>query len=158
MLGQMTSVVTSSVGAGIVTGYNSKRRMAAILDEGGNVLSTDDGFTASVTILLNGINAFLYQLVLLPLYSMIALQKTIVCTANDVFALFDATNFVIRIGRPDLQMASDVAAGVCMSKMYDSMLQSSGEGGMDNNLASSLNQFWGSSQVRGAIKAGSASR
>ncbi len=60
--GQMTSVITSSIGAGIVTGYNNKRRMAAVIDDGGSSFAQDDGFTASVTILLNGVNAFLYQL------------------------------------------------------------------------------------------------
>jgi hypothetical protein len=48
---------------------------------------------------------------------MIALQKSIVCTTNDVFALFDAAGFRIRLGRPDLQAASDVSAGVCMTRL-----------------------------------------
>ena len=158
-LGQMTSVITSSVGAGIITGYNTKRRLAANIDQGGSALmGHDNAFTASVTMLLNGVNAFLYQLVLLPLYSMIALQKSIVCTANDVFALFDVTDFKIRLGRPDLQRASDVAAGVCMTKFFDGMMEESGIQEVTDDFISGLNQFMqNSGQLRGAIKAGSAS-
>jgi hypothetical protein len=73
VLGQMTSVITSSVGAGIVTGYNNKRRMAMSMEQGGNAFSNDDAFTASVTILLNGVNAFLYQLVGLCHFSFVGL-------------------------------------------------------------------------------------
>jgi hypothetical protein len=183
--GQMTSVITSSIGAGIVTGYNNKRRMAAVIDDGGSSFAQDDGFTASVTILLNGVNAFLYQLasffsqfnmlllffncnlsflstdfqpwqVLFPLYSLIAMQKTIVCTSNDIFALFDVTDFKIRLGRPDLQMASDLSAGVCMTKFFDAQMDASMETGVENDFVSGLNQFMESSgQLRGTIKAGS---
>lgn len=76
MFGQMTSVLTSSVGAGIVTGYNNKRRMAMTLETGGNAMASDDGFTASVTMLLNGVNAFLYQLVSNPFCSFSNFFKT----------------------------------------------------------------------------------
>ena len=90
-----------------------QRSGSAFVDQGQRLF--DDGFTASVTIILNGVNAFMYQLMLLPLYGQIALQKTVVCTSNDVFALFDATGTKIRLGRPDLQDASDVATGICTS-------------------------------------------
>jgi hypothetical protein len=82
----------------------------------------DDSFTASVTIILNGVNAFLYQIMLAPLYFQIALQKTVVCTSNDVFAIFDVTGTKIRLGRPDLQAASDVSSGVCVSAFFASKL------------------------------------
>ena len=111
-LGQLTSVITSSVGAGLVGAHNAKRRGNSI-DEGQRLL--DDGFTASVTIILNGVNAFLYQLVLAPLYIQISVQKTVVCTTNDIMAILDVTGTKIRLGKPDLQRASDVAAGVCVS-------------------------------------------
>lgn len=88
---------------------------------------------------------------------MIAMQKTIVCTSNDVFALFDITNFRIRLGRPDLQRASDVAAGVCMTKFFD-QIDDSGEDGVVDDYVSGLNQFMQSSgQLRGTIKAGGSS-
>lgn len=84
----------------------------------------DDGFTASVTIILNGVNSFLYQAMLLPLYFQIAMQKTVVCTSNDVFAIFDATGTKIRLGRPDLQMASSVSSGICVSSFLGAKLDS----------------------------------
>jgi hypothetical protein len=124
MLGQATSVFTSSIGAGIIEGH--KKGLLAeqrATQMGGGTQSmreiSDDAFTASVTMILNGVNAFLYQLVLFPLYNLIALQKTVVCTANDVFGLLDVAGFVIRLGKPELQAASDVAAGgLCFSVSF----------------------------------------
>lgn len=97
--------------------------------------------------------------VLFPLYAMIAMQKTVVCTSNDVFALFDITNFKIRLGRPDLQKASDVAAGVCMTKFFDSQMDSSAETGIEDDFVSALSHFMQSSgELRGSIKAGNSGK
>ena len=57
---------------------------------------------------------------LLPLYVLIAAQKTMVCTTNDVLGLFDVTNFKIHVGKPDLQAASNVSLGVCPSAFLES--------------------------------------
>ena len=106
--------------SGIIGGYNKQRRETSFVDQGQRLM--DDSFTASVTVILNGVNAFLYQIMLAPLYFQVALQKTVVCTSNDVFAIFDATGTKIRLGRPDLQAASDVSSGVCMSAFFASKL------------------------------------
>jgi len=155
-LGQMTSIITSSVGAGIVTGYSNRKREAIAIADGTAVFTGNDEYTASVTILLNGINSFLYQLVLFPLYSMIALQKSVVCTTNDVFALFDAVGFRIRLGRPDFQAASDVAAGVCMTSFFAENLDSYQETESAEELTTGLSQFMqNAAQMKSAFKAGS---
>jgi hypothetical protein len=128
MLGQATSILTSTVGAGIITGHRKTmqaERASQGMREMGMGEINNDAFTASVTMILNGVNSFLYQIVLLPLYTMIALQKTMVCTANDIFGIFDATGFTIRVGRADLQQASDVSSGVCLSAFFESQVSSS---------------------------------
>lgn len=84
---------------------------------------SDDAFTASVTMVLSGVNAFMYQAALLPLYFLIATQKTVVCTANDVFGMLDASGFTIRVGKPELQRASDVASGVCLTAFFDAQVR-----------------------------------
>lgn len=124
MLGQGTSILTSTIGAGIVSAHKaslmmSERASMGAQQQGAMRAVSDDAFTASVTMILNGVNSFMYQMVLLPLYLLVALQKTVVCTANDVFGMFDAAGFVVKVGRADLQNASDVAAGVCLSSFYD---------------------------------------
>jgi hypothetical protein len=127
MLGQATSIITSTVGAGIVTGHRKMlqaERASQGMREMGVGEINNDAFTASVTMILNGVNSFLYQIVLLPLYTMIALQKTMVCTANDIFGMFDAAGFTIRVGRADLQQASDVSSGVCLSAFFESQVSS----------------------------------
>ena len=124
-MGQGTAILTSSVGAGIVTAHKRMmqgERMSQGMSEGGaGALQqiSNDAYTASVTMILNGVNAFLYQLVMLPLYLLVAFQKSVVCTANDIFGLMDASGFVMRVGRLYLQRASDVAAGVCLSAFYE---------------------------------------
>lgn len=135
--------------AGIVGSYNVRRSSEAFVDEGQRLF--DDGFTASVTIILNGVNAFMYQIMLLPLYFQIALQKTIVCTANDVFALFDATGTKIRLGRPDLQNASDISSGTCVSAFMASKLDALMETTSKDDLTTAANQLSRS----GAATAGS---
>jgi hypothetical protein len=132
MLGQATSILTSSVGSGIVTAHKrllrDKRASQGLAGGGASLLEiNDDAYTASVTMILNGVNSFLYQMVLLPLYMLIALQKTIVCTSNKMFGIFDATGFVVRIGRQDLQRASDVSSGVCVSAFFEGKVNSIGE-------------------------------
>jgi hypothetical protein len=125
MLGQATSILTSSVGSGIVTAHKrfmQQERSTQGLASGasaGAFQINDDAYTASVTMILNGVNSFFYQIVLFPLYLLIAMQKTIVCTSNDIFGIFDSSGFVIRVGRADLQNASDVSSGVCLSAFFE---------------------------------------
>jgi hypothetical protein len=126
MMGQATSILTSTVGAGIVSGHRASLMATARSSQGlgspGLREINDDAFTASVTMVLNGVNAFMYQAALFPLYFLIATQKTVVCTANDVFGVFDATGFTVRVGKPDLQKASDVSSGVCLTAFFESQV------------------------------------
>jgi len=147
MMGQGTAILTSSVGAGIVTAHKRMmqgERMSQGMSEGGaGALQqiSNDAYTASVTMILNGVNAFLYQLVMLPLYLLVAFQKSVVCTANDIFGLMDASGFVMRVGRLDLQRASDVAAGVCLSAFYESRVNSITETESSQHLTQASDQF-----------------
>lgn len=109
-----------------------------------------DAYVASVTMILNGVNSFLFQLVLLPLYTLIAFQKTVVCTVNDVFGLFDATGFVLRVGRMDLQNASDVSSGICLSAFYDGQLNQIGQPDSQDGIGTAGSDF-----LRDAGQAGS---
>jgi len=144
MLGQGTSILTSTIGAGIIESH--KRMMRSERDSqglGAAGLSeiSDDAFTASVVMILNGVNSFMYQMVLFPLYTLIALQKTIVCTANDVFGVFDAAGFTVRVGRPDLQRASDVSSGVCLTTFFEKSLNEIGQTDTSDSIASSASDW-----------------
>jgi hypothetical protein len=68
------------------------------------------------------------------------MQKMVVCTSNDVFAIFDATGTKIRLGRPDLQNASDVSSGVCMSAFFASKLDAFLETNSQDDVASAATQ------------------
>lgn len=113
-LGQASAILTSTVGAVIFTQNQNSRDVTR---EQGGARKIDT--TASTSIILNSINSFLYQLSLLPLYTMIATQKVMVCTTRSVTGIIGTSGFEITIGRGDLQRASDVAAGNCMSSLYE---------------------------------------
>jgi hypothetical protein len=120
MLGQATGILTSSMGAAIMTSEKKVRAMAEEEDFIQGALKhdiSDDAFTAWATMSLSGINSFLYQLTMLPLYMLIAMQKTVVCTTKDVFGIFDITGFFVSIGRGDLQAASSVSSGMCLTRV-----------------------------------------
>lgn len=139
MLGQGTSILTSTIGAGIIESHkkmmlSSERASQGLGTSGINQIS-DDAFTASVVMILSGVNSFMYQLALFPLYTLIALQKTIVCTANDIFGIFDVTGFVVRVGKPDLQRASDVSSGVCLTAFFEKSVNAIGETGTSDSIA-----------------------
>lgn len=146
MLGQATSILTSSIGAGIVEGHKAallaeqRATQSQSQTQGAREVS-DDAYTATVTMILNGVNAFLYQMSLLPLYTLIALQKTVVCTANDLFGMLDVTGFVMRVGKPELQAASDVSSGVCLTKFFEEEVNSIGETGSADSLAEGASQL-----------------
>ena len=138
-MGQATSILTSTVGSGIVNlhkgAFMASERATQGMGRAGMQQISDDAFTASTVMILNGVNSFMYQLVLFPLYLVIAMQKTVVCTANDVFGMFDSGGFVLRVGRRDLQAASDVSSGVCLSKFFEAQVESIGETDSAQNLA-----------------------
>ncbi len=105
--------------------------------ESGITEISNDAYIASITIILSGVNSFLYQLVLLPLYTLIAFQKTVVCTTNDIFGIFDSSGLAIRVGREDMQRASDVSSGVCLSAMMESAANDAGQSDAQDTLADS---------------------
>ena len=144
ILGQATLILTSSVGACIVTAHNKilqDELMKQGLSNAGLPQISNDAYTASVTMILNGVNSFLYQIVLLPLDVLIATQKTMVCTTNDAFCLFDVTSFTLRVGKPDLQAASDVSSGVSLSAFFESQFNTIGETDSSNMLAQGANEL-----------------
>ena len=130
-LGQSVSIFTSAVGRKLIASHRDTS-----MQNGGRQIDTaksaKDGF------ILAGFNTLFYQLSLLPLYLMIASQKTFVCTANSVLAVFSKEDsFSITLGRSDLQKASDVTSGQCLTAAYDSALEDSEQEKVQDNLADS---------------------
>jgi hypothetical protein len=125
MLGQATAILTSTIGAGMITAHKKVQSYGSTDDLSSGAMRevSDDAFTASVTMVLNGVNSLMYQIVLLPLYTLIAMQKTVVCTASDLFGIIDATGFKINIGKKDMQKASDVSSGVCLTQMFEEQVR-----------------------------------
>lgn len=91
--------------------------------------------------ILNGVNAFLYQISLLPLYSMIATQKIVICNSNAVLGMIDPSGFKVRIGRGDLQKASNTAAGECMVSFYESEADDIGKQSSKEAVADGANEI-----------------
>lgn len=125
MYGQFAGAITASIGyalsprasRGSVGGLGA----SAPAQPPGGANDVDNRRTARTAMTLNGINSFLYHLALLPLYPMIASQRVFVCTANSMLAVVeDVSGFSITLGRGDLQNASSIAAGACLTSFHES--------------------------------------
>lgn len=111
-----------------------KNRSTVDIDAGSAEL--DNHFTATVTMILNGVNSFLYQLCLFPLYPLIATQKAFICNANSILAIADISGgFSVKLGRGDLQNASSTVSGRCMTSYMDSLADESGRVSSRESLA-----------------------
>lgn len=81
---------------------------------------------------------FLHQLALSPLYALIAMQKTFVCSTNSLLAV--SSGMSITVGDPSVQEASSIAAGKCMSQYFTSNAQQSG-GSVSSGAISTISQM-----------------
>lgn len=123
--GQASSLITSIVGAGISLAN------ARVDVNAQRITIIENKLVARGIITLNGVNSFLYQLSLLPLYAMMAIQKTVVCTGKSLTMVVSMSGLEVSIGRADLQLASDAATGVCLGATGD---RDSDEGYSDSSV------------------------
>ena len=93
----------------------------------------DNRALALFTMTTTAVTNLLHQIALAPLYTMIAVQKTMVCSANSVMSVMDQSGS-ITIGDPTIQDASAIAAGRCMSQYVAGNIQG-GASGTDNGLS-----------------------
>jgi hypothetical protein len=87
---------------------------------------------AQYTMTLAATTNFLNQVALAPLYGMIAVQKTFICSANSVISIISPT--AVTIGDPSIQNYSSRGAGQCMSQYFTENMQGDGSG-TDNALS-----------------------
>lgn len=142
--GQLVAILTSSVGAALIS--ENRKQQASV--NGGTIngaTAIDNKYTATVGFGTNGLNAFLYQLTLAPLYFLIATQKIFVCNTNSIMAIIppEGTGFSISLGRSDLQAASNLVGGTCMTSFYEAQV--------DDALTNSANSAISASVVNEII-------
>ena len=125
VIASTVSILTAAIN-GVV-----QASLPAIMLASGNVV--DNRFLATFTLTMMAVTEFLFQLALLPLYVAIGFQKVVVCQVNSLIAVVTGNN-AITIGDPDLQSATSVASGVCMSQVFTENAQSLNNG-MDNDQA-----------------------
>jgi len=129
----MKDTIASSVSifTSAINGMMQSSTSSAILAGSDTV---DNKFLATFTLTLMSITNFLFQLTLAPLYGAIAAQKIMVCQTNSLIAAVSGDNSVT-IGDPEIQTASNVAAGVCMSQVQTENAQGGLNSGMSNSQA-----------------------
>lgn len=88
--------------------------------------SIDNRFFALFTMTSAAVTHFLHQLTLAPLYTLLATQKTMVCSANSVLSTVGLNS--ITVGDPAIQNASSSALGRCMSQYTTENMQGGGTG------------------------------
>lgn len=119
--GQIAGIVTSLIGVSLIETNRASVSGSMAGDAGARKI--DNRYTANVALILNGVNAALYQISLFALYPMIAAQKAFSCNTNAVMAIADISGLKVRLGHPELQRASDVAAGTCLTSFYEQELE-----------------------------------
>ena len=140
--GQIGAIITSAVGSVLI---KQNQKSTNVVDIDGGSRKLDNRNTAELALILNGVNGFLYQLSLLPLYSIIAIQKIYVCNTNSILAIVDDTgitgDFTVRMGRPDLQNASRVVAGECLTAFYEANSDDIASKTSQNSVAEGANEI-----------------
>jgi hypothetical protein len=119
------SVLISSV-AGVVQSASQSPIVEAAL----HTQVIDNRAMAIFTLTSAAVTNFLYQIALAPLYTLLAYQKTMVCTANSVLSTVGVNS--ITIGDPSIQNASASALGRCMSQYTTENTQGGGTGTGNN--------------------------
>jgi hypothetical protein len=71
---------------------------------------------------------FLNQIALMPLYGMMATQKTFICSANSILAVVGGDKMSMTLGDPSIQELSNKATGKCMSQFHSENMQGEGTG------------------------------
>jgi hypothetical protein len=87
--------------------------------------TVDNKALALFTMTSASLTNFLSQMALAPLYTLIAVQKTFVCSANSVLSTMGVNS--ITIGDPGIQTASSRAAGRCMTQYTAEDTQGGGD-------------------------------
>jgi hypothetical protein len=126
----VSAIVTSAIGAALID--QNLRSANANSNSGQKIIANQ--YSAEVAMLLNGVNSFMYQLSLFPLYMMIATQKTIVCTYGSVFSAMSITGFEITLGNTDFQNANAGKAGVCLTALFEQQTQNPRGVGVSDDL------------------------
>jgi hypothetical protein len=111
--GQVAAILTSTIGMAL----NQQTR--SIDPNGASSRLLDTKTSARNNIILTGVNAFLYQASLYPLYELLAIHKIVSCNTKNVAGLISVSGFEIVIGRPDWDNASDIVAGSCMTSYME---------------------------------------
>jgi hypothetical protein len=93
--------------------------------------AVDNKFLATFSMSMTAITNFIYSLCLAPIYIAIAIQKSVVCQTSSLVGLVTGNNQVT-IGDPDIQRASNIAAGSCLTQAHTENSQGTNSG-VDNN-------------------------
>lgn len=108
----MISVLTSALNGVIQMGHS------AVMYLQGGAHEIDSNFNALVTMPLTALTNLANQVALAPLYPLIVMQQIMMCRANGVMAIFDATGYTVRVGDTTMQKASARLVGQCLTQNF----------------------------------------
>lgn len=108
----MISVLTSALNGVIQMGHS------AVMYLQGGAHEIDSNFNALVTMPLTALTNLANQVALAPLYPLIVMQQIMMCRANGVMAIFDATGYTVRVGDTTMQEASARLVGQCLTQNF----------------------------------------
>jgi hypothetical protein len=112
LVGTAVATFASAIGSSIMAGHAAVNQIEVRMAGGSQVHSA---FNAHVTMVTNGLTAFLFQLLLAPLFWLLSSYKSFSCGADSMLAIVANSGFEIIIGRKDLQSATSAVAGACLT-------------------------------------------
>eukprot|EP00960_Hanusia_phi_P012499 365513-Hanusia_phi.AAC.2 len=103
----------------------------------------DSTFNARATLSMASMTNLFSQILLLPIYTATAAQKTFVCTTNSLTAVLNTDlfgNFNLVIGDPSIQAVTGGMAGVCLTQVFSQATQNMALGGGAAALSGAVGQ------------------
>ena len=97
--------------------------------QNGHFSEVDSKYHSRFVMITTAITGAFTNILLLPLYNLIIMQKTLSCQFNDVFLFIEDSVDIgvkFRIGSSKLQAASDAVVGTCLTKSIEGRLREYG--------------------------------
>ena len=123
----MISVLTSALNSVIQLSHSSQLYIQ------GGAGDIDPNFNALTTVQMTALTSLANQLFMAPIYMLIVSQKILMCRVNGLLAIFDATGFIVRVGKAELEQASSAMVGQCLTQ--NSVVKSANPADSSNNGA-----------------------
>jgi hypothetical protein len=122
------SIFTSAINSVMQVGHSAVTYLQ------GGAHTIDSNFYAMTTMPMTALTSFLHQIWLSPVYALIVTQKVMMCRVQGVMAIFDASGFKVTIGNADMQSASNILVGRCLTQSTEAQIANPLDAGSSGSI------------------------